>query len=73
MSIEEDLLEKLRALPQDQQREVLKFAASLKVRNCVGSRRSLRGVWKGFKFSITEKDIAQVRGEMWGNFPRDVA
>jgi len=32
-------------------------------------RKSLRGLWKGL--NITEEDIAEVRREMWGNFPRE--
>ena len=32
-------------------------------------RKSLRGLWRGV--DITESDIAQMRQEMWGNFPRD--
>lgn len=30
-------------------------------------RKSLRGLWKGV--NITDEDIAEVRGEMWANFP----
>jgi len=32
-------------------------------------RRSLRGLWRGL--DITEEDIAEVRREMWGGFPRE--
>lgn len=31
-------------------------------------RKSLRGLWKGA--NVTDKDIAEVRREMWANFPR---
>ncbi len=31
-------------------------------------RKSLRGIWKGV--DITDDDLAEVRREMWGNFPR---
>ncbi len=30
---------------------------------------SLRGLWRGV--DITDDDIAEVRREMWDNFPRD--
>ncbi len=33
------------------------------------SRQSLRGLWQGS--NITELDIAQMRQEVWGNFPRE--
>jgi hypothetical protein len=32
-------------------------------------RKSLRGLWRGV--NITSEEIAQVREEMWGNFPRE--
>ena len=31
-------------------------------------RKSLRGLWKGV--NVTDEDIAEVRREMWANFPR---
>ncbi len=31
-------------------------------------RKSLRGLWRGI--DITESDIAEVRSQMWGHFPR---
>ncbi|MFZ0582087.1 MAG: DUF2281 domain-containing protein [Candidatus Acidiferrales bacterium] len=74
MTIEEQVLEKLRELPAEKQKEVLDFVAFLKEKN--GSRkplRSLRGLWKGFDIHITEEDIAEARREMWGNFPRDIS
>jgi hypothetical protein len=32
-------------------------------------RKSLRGLWRGS--NISESDIAQMRQEVWGNFPRE--
>ena len=32
-------------------------------------RQSLRGLWKGS--NISESDIAEMRQEMWKNFPRE--
>jgi hypothetical protein len=32
-------------------------------------RISLRGLWKGSQ--ITELDIAEIRQQMWSNFPRE--
>jgi hypothetical protein len=31
--------------------------------------KSLRGIWRGL--GVTDKDIAEVRREMWGDFPRE--
>lgn len=74
MTIEEQVLEKLRELPPDKQKEVLEFVASLKEQN--GAKkplRSLRGLWADLNFHVTEEDIAEARREMWGNFPRDIS
>lgn len=69
MSIEQQVLEKLRHLPPEKQKEVLDFVDFLKQKN--GTKkplRSLRGLWKDLNIHITEEDIAEARREMWGNF-----
>jgi hypothetical protein len=74
MTIEEQVLEKLRDLPPEKQKEVLDFISTLKTGN--GARkplRSLRGLWADLNIHITEEDIAEARREMWGNFPRDIS
>ena len=74
MTIEEQLLEKLRGLsPDKQQQEVLSFAQSLsKNEGPKKPLRSLEGLWADLNIQITEEDIAEARREMWGNFPRDI-
>lgn len=32
-------------------------------------QRSLRGLWRGQ--TVSDKDIAEVRKELWGSFPRE--
>ena len=74
MTIEQQVLEKLRDLPVEKQREVLDFLDSLQKKN--GPKkplRSLRGLWKDLNIQITDQDIAEARREMWGNFPRDIS
>ncbi len=74
MTIEQQVLEKLRALPPEKQKEVLDFVDFLKEKNGTKKpRRSLRGLWKDLNTDITEEDIAQARREMWSNFPRDIS
>lgn len=74
MTLEEQVLEKLRDLPPEKQKEVLDFVESLKEKNGTKSaRRSLRGLWKDLNIEITEEDIAEARREMWGKFPRDIS
>jgi Protein of unknown function (DUF2281) len=73
MTLEQQVLEKLRGLPPDKQKEVLDFVASLNEKNGPEKPlRSLRGLWAGLNIQITEDDIAEARREMWGNFPRDM-
>jgi hypothetical protein len=75
MSIEQEVLDRLRGLPPEKQQEVLDFAdCLLSERNGEKKpRRSLRGLWKHLNIEITEDDIAQARHEMWGSFPRDIS
>jgi len=72
MSLEEAILEKVRALPPEKQQRVLEFADSLKIpEQHKAPLRSPRGLWADLDFSISEEDIAELRREMWKNFPRD--
>ncbi len=74
MTIEEMVLEKLRGLPPEKQKEVLEFLDSLKPDG--GTKkplRSLEGLWADLDIDITEEDIAEARREMWGKFPRDIS
>jgi len=74
MTLEQQVLEKLRDLPPEKQKEVLDFVASLKEENGSSKlRRCLRGLWKDLDIDITEKDIAESRREMWSNFPREMS
>ena len=73
MTIEQQVLERLRDLPPEKQKEVLDFVDFLKEKNSPKKpRRSLLGLWADLNTHITEEDIAQARREMWGNFPRDI-
>jgi hypothetical protein len=74
MTIEQKVVEKLRALPPEKQKEVLEFVDLLNEKNGTkNSRRNLRGLWKDLNVEITEEDFAQARNLMWGNFPRDLS
>lgn len=72
MTIEEAILERVRALPPEQREEVLKFAASLTASASPATPLiSPRGLWAKYDIKITEEDIAELRREMWKNFPRE--
>jgi Protein of unknown function (DUF2281) len=74
VTIEQQVLEKLRDLPPEKQKEVLDFVDFLKKKNGGPKKplRSLLGLWSDLNVHITAEDIAEARREMWGNFPRDI-
>jgi len=73
MTIEQQVLEKLRSLPAEKQKEVLDFVDRLKETSSADKpRRSLLGLWADLNFHVTEEDIAEARREMWSSFPRDI-
>lgn len=72
LNLEQRVLEKMRELPTQKQQEVLDFVEFLAQKNQVRRpRRSLKGLWADLNVHVTSEDIAQVRREMWGNFPRE--
>ncbi len=72
MSIEQAVVEKLRALPEARQQEVLDFVESLEQRVSPGPpRKRVKGLWADLGITLTDEDIDQARHEMWANFPRE--
>lgn len=72
MTVEEQVLEKLRELPPQKQKEVLDFVSLLREKAQNGTRRSLHGLWAAMDVQVSEADISDARREMWGGFPRDI-
>ncbi|MGE5321918.1 MAG: hypothetical protein ACM3SW_03610 [Actinomycetota bacterium] len=71
VTIEQQVVEKLRELPPEKQKEVLVFMESLQGTEATSSpRRSLLGLWEDLNSHITTQDIAEARQAMWGSFPR---
>jgi hypothetical protein len=74
MTIEQQVIEKLRGLPPEKQKEVLDFVDSLGNEYPQPKKlRSLEGLLEDINLDVTEENIAAARREMWGNFPRDVS
>lgn len=74
MTIEQQVIEKLKELSPDKQKEVLNFVDSLADKGGPAEKfRGLEGIWADLDIDITEEDIAQARREMWGSFPRDIS
>ena len=72
MSVEDALIEKLRALPPDKQQEVLDFAEFIgKKAQALQPRRSLKGALAHLNLHVTEEDIRSARREMWPGYVRE--
>lgn len=72
MSLEQAILEAVRALPAEQQQEVLNHAARL--REEVGRTspfKSVRGLWADLGISLSHEEIEENQRDMWRNFPRE--
>ncbi len=69
MTTEEVIVQKLRELPPERQREVLEFVQALDRRGSDAPRRSVKGLCADLGGSVTEQEIRQAREEMWGTLP----
>ncbi len=70
VEMEKTLLAQWRALPPEEQQEMLEYAEFLRKKTPTQRpRRSLLGLCADLNVTITEEDIAEARKEMWGNFP----
>lgn len=69
---EELVFQKFKQLPPERHQEVLDFLDSLEPEQVSPPQMGNPfGLWADLDIEITEEDIAQVRQEMWGNFPRE--
>jgi hypothetical protein len=72
MSLEQAILEAVRALPAEKQQEVLNHAA--KLRDEAGRKnpfKSVKGLWADLGVSLSQEEIEQNQRDMWRNFPRE--
>lgn len=71
MTIEQSILNAIRALSPEEQAEVLKVAESLRQQTAgKPPRKSGRGLWENLGVLLSTEDIDKARAEIWGNFPR---
>jgi hypothetical protein len=72
MSLEQRILEAVRALPAEQQQEILNHAA--KLRDQAGRKspfKSVRGLWADLRVSLSAEEIEGNQRDMWRGFPRE--
>lgn len=67
MTIEQAVVERLRALPPYRQQEVLDFVESLERGTMMRPRQSVEGLWSDLAMDVTDEEIAEARREMWAN------
>jgi hypothetical protein len=72
MSVEQAILEAVRALPPDKQQELLRHAHSLRQETLAKKPfKSVRGLWSDLGISLSAEEVEENRREMWKNFPRE--
>jgi hypothetical protein len=72
MTLEQSILEVIRSLPSDKQRELLEHANQLRQASAAKRpRKSAKGLWSDLAISLSPADIDEARREMWKNYPHD--
>ena len=72
MSLEQAILQAVRALPSEKQQEVLRHAARLRDETVKKKPfRSVRGLWADLGISLSANEIEENQRQMWQNFPRE--
>ena len=73
MTVEQAILDAVRALSPDKQQELLDHAKRLRDAGTQPrkSRESGRGLWADLNIDLSAEEIDEARRDMWKNFPRD--
>ena len=71
MSLEQSILEAIRTLPPEKQREILSYANRLRDETAKKKPfKSVKGLWADLGISLSAHDIEENQREMWKDFPR---
>ena len=71
MSLEQAILNAVRALPAEKQQEILSHATRLRDQTTdKRPLRSVKGLWADLGISLSADEIEANQHEMWKNFPR---
>jgi len=71
MSLEQAILEAVRALPAEKQQEVLTHATRLRGKATPSKPlKSVKGLWADLGVSLSAREIEANRREIWNGFPR---
>jgi hypothetical protein len=74
MFLEQAMLETVRALPAEKQREVLQHATCLRQQTAdKRPLRSVKGLWADLGISLSAEEITENQREMWRGFAQEVS
>ena len=72
MSLEQAILEAVRSLPPEKQREIYDHAKRLRAESSKKPPfKSVRGLWAHLGIPLSAEEIEENQREMWRNFPRE--
>jgi hypothetical protein len=72
MSLEQAILNAVRALPTEKQQEILSHATRLRDQTTDKKPlRSVKGLWADLGIALSAQEIEANQREMWKNFPRE--
>jgi hypothetical protein len=73
MSREEAILEAIREIAPDKEKDILVRAEQISSQPPARKKSfpSLAGIWSDLKIDLSEEDMKEARREMWKNFPRE--
>jgi hypothetical protein len=72
MSLEQAILEAVRALPAEKQQEILTHATRLRDETSKKTPfKSVKGLWADLGVSLSAAEIEDNQRDMWRNFPRE--
>lgn len=71
MTITELIAEKLKALPQDKQQEVLVFLESICETGPSAQQNTLLGLWSKYGIDLSPEEIDEARIGLWSSFASD--
>ena len=71
-SLEQSIIEAVRTLPPEKQKEILAHAEKLRGESKIAKPRwSGKGLWADLNITLTAAELEENQREMWKNFPRD--
>jgi hypothetical protein len=72
MTLEQSIIEAVRSLPPEKQKELLEHANRMRVDAAPRKPfKSIKGLWADLNITLTAEEIEENQREMWKNFPRE--